>query len=117
MKVLAVKDDGTVAEYPMEDDLFQPREPRMFGLTDRQLEVLAGMIDGKENKEIADDLLLSVKVKVHVTAILRTMRVTNRTQAAVTAVRMEAGSYGHASSVASFLSDLQGAQFGSRVAP
>ncbi len=52
-------------------------------LTDRQLGVLGLLCDGASNKEIARRLDLSEKtVKAHVTAILRELGVTNRTQAA-----------------------------------
>jgi len=55
-------------------------------LTTRQREVLAGLVEGKSNKQIASELGLSDNtVKIHVAAILRTLGVDNRTQAAVAA--------------------------------
>lgn len=52
-------------------------------LTERQLGVLGLLCDGASNKQIARRLSLSEKtVKAHVTAILRELGVTNRTQAA-----------------------------------
>lgn len=53
-----------------------------FELTPRQMEVLKALILGKSNKEIASELSLSeVTVKVHITAIFKSLRVSNRRQA------------------------------------
>jgi len=53
-------------------------------LTDRQREVLALMIQGKSNKLICRELgLAEATVKIHVTAILRALKVTSRAQAIV----------------------------------
>lgn len=58
-------------------------------LTPRQRHVLAMLREGKANKEIARDLdLAEITVKLHVTAILRTLAVENRTQAAILAAKM-----------------------------
>lgn len=57
-------------------------------LTPREREVLEGLVKGRSNKEIAQDLLLDEgTVKVHLKAVLRKLEVSNRTQAAVVAVR------------------------------
>jgi DNA-binding NarL/FixJ family response regulator len=62
----------------------QLREPREIGLTDRQSQVLALVVQGKPNKLISRDLNLAEgTVKIHVTAILKALGVTNRTQAVV----------------------------------
>jgi len=54
------------------------------GLTDRQLDVLGRMLQGKSNKAIGRDLnLAEPTVKNHVTAILRALKVTNRTEAVI----------------------------------
>lgn len=59
------------------------------GLTLRQLEVLALMCQGMSNKQICRVLELSVgTVKIHVTAILKTLNVSNRTQAVLSAKRL-----------------------------
>jgi DNA-binding NarL/FixJ family response regulator len=51
-------------------------------LTPRQLDVLKAMADGQANKQIADNLNISVgTVKTHITAIFDELTVTNRTQA------------------------------------
>lgn len=53
-------------------------------LTDRQREVLALVIQGKSNKHICRELgLAEATVKIHVTAILRALKVTSRAQAIV----------------------------------
>ena len=55
-------------------------------LTGRQADVLALLADGNTNKEIARALDLSEKtVKIHVTAIFKTLAVVNRRQAAALA--------------------------------
>lgn len=55
-------------------------------LTTRQREVLERLVEGKSNKQIARELDLSDNtVKIHVAAILRTLGVDNRTQAAIAA--------------------------------
>ncbi|HTU06663.1 MAG TPA: response regulator transcription factor, partial [Trebonia sp.] len=57
-------------------------------LTAREREVLAGIADGKSNREIARSLGVSEKtVKAHVSAVLAKLGVQDRTQAAVYAVR------------------------------
>jgi len=61
-----------------------PANPRDLGLTDRQVEVLALMMQGKSNKAICRALdLAEPTVKNHVTAILKALKVTNRTEAVI----------------------------------
>ena len=61
-------------------------EPTDLGLTERQVEVLALIMQGKSNKAICRVLnLAEPTVKNHVTAILRALKVTNRTEAAISA--------------------------------
>ena len=58
--------------------------PADLGLTERQIEVLALMMQGKSNKAICRMLdLAEPTVKNHVTAILRALNVTNRTEAVI----------------------------------
>lgn len=58
--------------------------PSEVGLSDRQLEVLAHLMQGKNNKVICRVLgLAEPTVKNHVTAILKALKVTNRTQAVI----------------------------------
>jgi DNA-binding NarL/FixJ family response regulator len=62
--------------------------PASDRLTERQIEVLTLLVQGKSNKLIARELKLSDKtVKGHVTAIFRALDVVNRTQAAMEARR------------------------------
>ena len=57
-----------------------------LGLTERQLEVLALLMQGKSNKAICRVLdLAEPTVKNHVTAILRALEATNRTEAVIAA--------------------------------
>jgi DNA-binding NarL/FixJ family response regulator len=57
-------------------------EKKVNSLTNRQREVLALVCKGSSNKEIASFLGLSENtVKIHVTAILKSLNVRNRTQA------------------------------------
>jgi DNA-binding NarL/FixJ family response regulator len=59
-------------------------EPAEFGLTARQAEVLGLMAQGKSNRDIADTLGLSEgTVKIHLTAIFKSLGVSSRTQAMV----------------------------------
>jgi DNA-binding NarL/FixJ family response regulator len=60
--------------------------PASIGLSKRQLEVLALMMQGKNNKTICRMLNLSeATVKTHVTAVLRALNATSRTEAVVKA--------------------------------
>jgi DNA-binding NarL/FixJ family response regulator len=70
-----------------------PRQPpeRMesLGLTERQIAVLRLISRGAPNKLICPELGLAERtVKAHVTAVLRSLNVSSRTQAAVEAVRL-----------------------------
>ena len=60
-----------------------------IGLTPRQGQVLALMMNGRTNKEICQDLGLAERtVKLHVTAVLNVLRVSSRTQAVLAAARL-----------------------------
>lgn len=57
-------------------------------LTKRELEVLKQVVDGRTNQEIADGLFISIEtVKTHMRHIMEKLRVTDRTQAAVKAMK------------------------------
>jgi NarL family two-component system response regulator LiaR len=57
-------------------------------LSDRELQVLKLIANGKDNAQIAADLVISPKtVKNHISNILMKLQIQNRIQAAVYAVR------------------------------
>ncbi len=58
--------------------------PSDVGLTERQVEVIALMMKGKSNKAICRELdVAEATVRNHVTAILKALKVTNRTEAVI----------------------------------
>ena len=60
-----------------------------LGLTTRQLEVLALMALGRTNKAISRTLKMAEPtVKNHITAILKALKVSNRTEAVITASKL-----------------------------
>jgi DNA-binding NarL/FixJ family response regulator len=66
----------------------EPSTARAFGLTDRELDVLRLLGQGKTNPEIAAALFISPRTAgVHVTHILRKLDATTRVQAATVAER------------------------------
>jgi len=70
----------------------RPVSPADLGLTERQMDVLTLIMQGKSNKAICRVLDLSEPtVKNHVSAILRALKVSNRTEivVAVNALRLE----------------------------
>jgi DNA-binding NarL/FixJ family response regulator len=61
-----------------------PTSPADIGLTARQVDVLALMMQGKSNKAICRTLdLAEPTVKNHVTAILKALKASNRTEAVI----------------------------------
>jgi two-component system, NarL family, response regulator LiaR len=87
-------------EYPLHPDIARKlmnelstppaaNTPR-HDLTERELDVLRLIAQGKSNKEIAEDLVLSEKtVKTHVSNILQKLHLSDRTQAAVYALKQK----------------------------
>lgn len=66
-------------------------------LSHREVEILQLLVCGQSNKEIARHLnIVEATVKVHIKAILRKVRVNNRTQAAMWAVAHQEGGSWHA---------------------
>lgn len=64
--------------------------PATHALTQRQWDVLNCLREGKSNKQIAYELGLSEgTVKIHVTAIFKSLGVKNRTQAVIAASEMQ----------------------------
>ena len=59
-----------------------------YGLTDRELDVLALMVEGLSNPQIADKLIITrATAKAHVHSILQKLCASSRTQATVTAMK------------------------------
>jgi DNA-binding NarL/FixJ family response regulator len=64
------------------------RAPEPEGLTERQIEVLALVVEGRSYHEIADALCITERtVKYHMKEILQTLHLQNRTQAVAYALR------------------------------
>ena len=60
----------------------------VYGLTDRELDVLSLMVDGLSNPQIAEKLIITrATAKAHVHSILQKLCASTRTQATVTAMK------------------------------
>ncbi len=60
-----------------------------LGLTERQQQVLALLMHGKSNKLICRELGVAERtVKIHVSAVLKALNVTSRTQAVIAVERL-----------------------------
>lgn len=65
-----------------------PAEKPGFDLTDREREVLVLIVEGLNNKQIADRLVVSLSTaKFHVSSILTKLNAASRTEAATTALK------------------------------
>lgn len=86
----STKTDGTEPLPRSRSDATKPQaSPADLGLTGRQVDVLALMMQGKSNKAICRRLeLAEPTVKNHVTAILKALRVSNRTEAVLAAAAL-----------------------------
>lgn len=85
------------AEAGIDDELYScscvvataNTETLLIQLTQRQQQVLRLMAEGKTNKDISRQLSISENtIKVHVTAVLKALCVSNRTQAVLAAQRL-----------------------------
>lgn len=78
-----------VMESEKEQSSGKATEPvNYFALSARELEVLALLVDGLSNQEIADKLCLGTEtIKTHMRHIMRKLSVSDRTQAAIKAMR------------------------------
>jgi NarL family two-component system response regulator LiaR len=78
-----------IARQLMQDIQSQGSKPGSeMALTEREIEILQLVALGKTNQEIADDLVLSERtVRTHITNILAKLGLSNRTQAALYALR------------------------------
>lgn len=78
--------EPSVVEAPVEQPAAPETAERVGMLTRRQNDVFGLLGQGKSNADIAQDLGMSEHtVRIHVSAILRTLKVSNRTQAALMA--------------------------------
>lgn len=78
--------EPSVVETPVEQPAAPETAERVGMLTRRQNDVFGLLGQGKSNADIAQDLGMSEHtVRIHVSAILRTLKVSNRTQAALMA--------------------------------
>ncbi len=67
----------------------QTHDSRILGLTERQSQVLALLVQGMSNKMLCRELgLAEGTIKVHVAAVLKTLGVANRTQAVLAVSRL-----------------------------
>jgi DNA-binding NarL/FixJ family response regulator len=83
------------AEAPRAEPHQKPKSMDSLGLTPRQTDVLALLLQGLPNKLIARELNLSVEtVKDHVAAVLRALNVSSRTQAVLAVSQMTQGAPG-----------------------
>lgn len=69
-------------------DISDKKDKNSYGLTERELDVLALMVDGLTNPQIADKLVITkATAKAHVHSILQKLCATSRTQATVLAMK------------------------------
>ncbi len=80
--------DPGIARRLMSSLRQRPGDDPTSGLTSRELDVLRLVAAGKPNKQIATELAISERTaRTHVSRILRKLRLSSRTQAALWAVR------------------------------
>ena len=80
--------DPGIARRLMSSLRQRPGDDPMSDLTSRELDVLRLVATGKPNKQIATELAISERTaRTHVSRILRKLRLSSRTQAALWAVR------------------------------
>ena len=90
--IRVVHDGGSLLQpivaHKLMQRVAQPPEPPLEQLTPRELEVLQALAQGRQNKEIAAQLVISERtVKFHVSAILSKLNVGNRTEAVTVAAQ------------------------------
>jgi DNA-binding NarL/FixJ family response regulator len=86
---LALRDEPTAVPRVVEPAPATRTTARDLGLTERQAQVLALVLQGKPNKVICRELgLAEGTIKIHVAAILRALNVSTRTQAVIEASRI-----------------------------
>jgi len=85
--ILGQEQTADDVEKPVLSKVERPAQPQLpEPLTEQELNILALIVDGKTNKQIADELVVTVgTVKWHVHNILQKLGVSNRTQATIRA--------------------------------
>jgi NarL family two-component system response regulator LiaR len=74
--------EGTVSQTFAAGDEAASLKPRASGVTERELEILVLVAEGKSNKQIASELYLAVQtVKFHLTSLYRKLDSSTRTEA------------------------------------
>ena len=77
-----------IAEHRRRGDADPAQQPLGHDLTERERDVLALMVKGKNNSEIADKLVVSRStIKYHVSNILSKLQATSRTEAVAYALQ------------------------------
>jgi DNA-binding NarL/FixJ family response regulator len=83
-EILAQSSDQRPDGQLRADSVIAHPSPSDLGVTERQLEVIALMMSGMSNKAICRKLdVAEATVKNHVTAVLKALKVTNRTEAVI----------------------------------
>lgn len=79
--------DAILGQQKSPDDVERPAQPQLpEPLTEQELNILALIVGGKTNQQIADELVITLgTVKWHVHNILQKLGVNNRTQATIRA--------------------------------
>ena len=82
--------DAILGQQKSPDDVERPAQPQLpEPLTEQELNILALIVGGKTNQQIADELVVTLgTVKWHVHNILQKLGVNNRTQATIRALEL-----------------------------
>lgn len=82
------KHSGAPSFNQSAESINKPASKNVYGLTERELEVLALIVEGMNNQEISKKLFITLSTaKAHVHSILQKLYVSNRTQATIQAVK------------------------------
>jgi len=76
-------------KIPQHEHIRQTEKPPHVYLSEREKEVLSQLVEGKTNKEISEALCITTHtVKSHISKIMQKLDVTDRTKAAVVALKL-----------------------------
>ena len=77
-----------IVKRKQDKEIYAMKRVKISGLTKRELEIIKLLVGGLYNKEIAHNLNISEKtVKNHISSIFKKINVSDRTQAAVYAIK------------------------------